>query len=90
MPVTRHLKSLSREGWGRGVIVPYLLYQVSRSHQKDQLYDKQDRSHVYLGLLGAAVIWPKYCRYGVKHCIIIQSINQSINGLLDFSYEILV
>ena len=27
----------------------------------------------------AAVIWPKYCRYGVKHYIINQSINQSIN-----------
>ena len=26
--------------------------------------------------LTAAVIWPKYCRYGVKHYIINQSINQ--------------
>ena len=31
--------------------------------------------HNYLGLLiVAAVIWSKYCRYGVKHYIIDQSI----------------
>ena len=38
-------------------------------------------------LLKAELIWPKYCRYGVKHYIINQSVNHELSYRLEGAIE---